>query len=297
MLVEDVVDRPVSHAQDLRGEKSDRAHDREPERALDLGHDLPRLGRVFDEIEHAYERPCPDGTDDAEDRVQDELARRDEREGACVERRMIAEIGPRDDGREDARNDDRRERTRREISEDYLTREEHAADRRVECRRNTGGRAAGDERSNQRRRGVRELAEHGTDRGPDLYDRTLAPDAAAERDRRRRCERLDADHARPDDAAVERDRRHHLGDAVAARLGGETCRCPSRDGAARRHDDEQRRRADDVTEPRVENPEGEAAFRGDQPAKRDRTVSAEHAHDDRRSEQIRTLRHRERSDT
>jgi hypothetical protein len=152
----------------------------------------------------------------------------------------LPEIGARNHGGDDARDHDHGERTRREIAEDHFACEEHAADRRVERRRNAGGRAARDERPDDRRRRARGLAENGADRRADLHDRTLAPATAAEPDRRGRSERLDGDHARPDLAAVQRDGCHHFRDAVAARLGRESRGEPCGRSTAGRDDQHER---------------------------------------------------------
>ena len=68
---------------------------------------------------------------------------------------------------------------------------------------------------------LQHLAQGRAERGADLDDRAFAPDRGAAADRESRGERFHRRDHRPDHALLVIDRVHHLGHAVAARLGCE----------------------------------------------------------------------------
>ena len=291
MTVERSLDRIVADTEHVRREHRDRTDAAETDRAEDGRGEFDALDRILDRVQQSDETPRPDGADEPEHRIKDQLSRRYENEIRGIERWAIAEVCARDDGRDDARHDDDGERSRCEVAEDDFAREEHPADRRVERCGNAGGGAACDQRAHDRSGRAYRPPEDGADRGTDLNDGSLATATSAETDGRRRCERFDGDDARTDRSPVQRDRSHHLGHAVATSFGREARRNPCGDRATRGHDRDERESVRDRCGERGNGAaEREAMLEIDEIAKGDGTEPAADPDHDGGGEQIGTLR-------
>ena len=110
--------------------------------------------------------------------------------GRHAERRLRAEEQPADKGRGAGRGGDRQEGVDADFGQHQLDREHHAADRRVEGRRDPGPGAGRDQGDALPRRHADQLAQGRAERRADLDDRSLAPDRGAAADRQRRRQRF-----------------------------------------------------------------------------------------------------------
>ena len=154
-------------------------------------------------------------TQHPKDCVEAELPGGDDVERRQREERLAAERRPSDDVGGHGREHDGTEGIHGEVLKDQLEREEDTGDRRVERRRDAGGRTAGDEQSQSILGDVQHLADRGAERRADLDDRALATHRAAGADADRRGERLDDGHLRTDLPAPLGHGEHDLGNAVA----------------------------------------------------------------------------------
>ncbi len=111
--------------------------------------------------------------------------------------------------------------TGRKVRLDTFEREQNAAERRVEGRRDARPGACGEERHFLPVREPDRLGEGRTQRRADLNDRALASDRRSAADRQGRGQGLDDGDLPADVAAAVEDRIHHLGHAVSLGLGRE----------------------------------------------------------------------------
>src|SRR4051794_24028405 len=116
--------------------------------------------------------------------------------------------------RNNACQHDRGEGADREIEEDDLEREEHAADRRAEDRADSRGGSAADEHGQMGSRQLKELSDAGTNRGADLDDRPFRAGRSAGTDRDRAgADLLERDQG-PDTPAAAENGFDHIDNAM-----------------------------------------------------------------------------------
>ena len=136
-----------------------------------------------------------------------------------AERRLRTEDEPADKRRRAGGGGDRQEGIDADLGQHQFDREHDAADRRVEGRRDPRPGARRDKRDALPGWHADQLPQGRTQRRADLDDRPLAADRGAAANRQCRRQRLGDRDDRPDAPAIVIDRVHHLGDAVAFRLG------------------------------------------------------------------------------
>ena len=136
-----------------------------------------------------------------------------------MEERLVAEDRSLDDHRRDRGDDRRAEQRGVHVADDFLEREQHRRDRRVEGRRQRAGRADRHEIPHPLRRQLQPAADHRREPGADLDRRALAPHRVPGADAQHAGEELAERHARRDDAAVQVIRRLGLRHAAAAHVG------------------------------------------------------------------------------
>ena len=204
------------------------------------------------------------------------------------EGRRKAEGKPPDIGGGAGRQNHRDERAGGKLRQHQLDREKHRAERRVEGRGDPRARARRDHGDDLPCPKPEKLPKDRSDPRADLDDRAFAPDRGARADRQRRGERLHQDDLWADLAAAVVDRVHHLGHAVALRLGRETAHKPDHDQPAddRRKDDERavgcgRRWQVRVVVERERAKEGEVVHDRDEIAQGDGPKAGDHADQDR----------------
>ena len=173
------------------------------------------IQEVLGTVEDSDECEARKAAEHAKDCVEAELPGGDDMEGRQGEERLAPKGCPPDDVRHHGRKHHGAERIHREVLKDQLQREEDAGDRRVERRRDAGGRPAGDEQSQPTFGDMQHLADGGAERRPDLDNRPLAAHRATGADTYRRGERLDNGNLRTDLPAPLGHRKHDLRNAVA----------------------------------------------------------------------------------
>ena len=119
-----------------------------------------------------------------------------------------------DRGRQRARNDQRDKRSRLELEQQQLNRQDDAGNRRVECRRHARRRSACQQHLPLNRRRVQHLAYQRSDRSPGLDDRPLRAKRAARANRDRRRNRFQQRDLRLNPAAVDQHRFHRFRNPV-----------------------------------------------------------------------------------
>ena len=189
--------------------------------------------RILDALEHvlrgrqpAHERRRGDAHDRAKQRIEPE---RDHRRRLMAERRqrrngegrLRTEKPVADKGRGAGGERHGKKSAHAHFRHHQFDREHHAADRRVEGRRDAGAGARRHQRDALPRRDAHDLADARAQRRADLDDGPLAAHRGAAADGKRRGERFDDGNHGPDDAFLVIDRVHNFGHAVAARFGRE----------------------------------------------------------------------------
>ena len=148
------------------------------------------------------------------------------------EGRIGSDQDPADGRRGAGCNDDGKKGAVRDLGQQDFQREEHAAKRRVESRCDPGAGARREQGDLLPRRELDRLGESRTQRRADLNDRPLAADRRPTADRKCRGQRFYDRNLAADIAALVKDRVHHLGNAMALGLRGETLHQKDDDEAA-----------------------------------------------------------------
>ena len=160
-----------------------------------------------------------DAADDAERRVRDQFRRVHQAIRRHVKERLVAENRALDDDGGDRRDDGRAEQRGVHVADDFLEREQHGGDGRVEGRRERAGGADRHEIPNAARRQVQPAADDGGEAGADLHRRTLASHRMAGADAEHAGDELAERHAAGNHAARQVIRRLGLRHAAAAHVG------------------------------------------------------------------------------
>ena len=178
---------------------------------------------VLHDDEQANERPRRHAAQDAEQHEGDRLLHA-ERSGQRElnvrdrKRRIGADQHPADGGGGTRCDDDGKEGPVGDFRQQNFQRKQHAAERRVEGRRDPRSGARRKQRDLLPGRQPDHLRERRAQRRADLDDRAFAADRRAAADRKRRGQRLDDRDLAADVAALVEDRVHHLGNAVSLGL-------------------------------------------------------------------------------
>ena len=209
-----------------------------PERRLQPARHARDAPAALDDLHAADQRPRGDGTGDAEQREQRQLAHDVDVVRGNVEERRSTDGELAHDHREHDGDDDRGEHPEGVVPDDDLEGEDDGGDRRVE-RHGNGGRCAAAEQRERLLVIEREtLGEPGGQRRADVHRRPLAPerrtDAEGDARRERRAEAGLDRHAR----AVERAGLHDVGDAVIAPARHEVQERPHDEPPERRDQDD-----------------------------------------------------------
>ncbi len=232
LVVEDRLNDAVADAVDIGMAEGAGEHDhhqadrRHADDVLHVGAARQTRKIVFHDHEQANERPRGDSAQDAEIHERQPLL---EAEGLRQrkldlgndEGRVRPDQDSADQCRGAGRDDDRKKSPVGNLGQQDFEREQHAAERRVESRRNAGASAGGKQRHLLQGREPDRLGKGRTQRRADLNDRTFPPDRRSAADRQSRGQRLDDRDLPADVAAAVEDRVHHLGHAVSLGLGRE----------------------------------------------------------------------------
>ncbi len=222
------------------GAREDDHHEADCRHADDVLHiDAARQARkiVLHDHEQADERPGGHSAERAENHERQPLLEAEGlRQGKLDLGNDESGVRPDQDSADQCRgagrDDDRKKGPVGDLGQQDFEREQNAAKRRVESRRDAGAGAGGEQRHLLKGREPDDLREGRSQRRADLDDRAFPPDRRSAADRQRRGQRLDDRDLPADVAAAVEDRVHHLGHAVPLGLGREALHQIDDDDAA-----------------------------------------------------------------
>ncbi len=228
---ERLLDQAVAAAERLGGEPADAADD-----ASRQGPGRPQrpvtylLEQVERPDQRAVERHAEHGRDHTDEQRHRKPLDRGDRRRLHVEDWQLPVQQSRDDVRGHGRDQRRAEHRRREIPLQLFEDEDESGERGVECRREAGAAAGGDERLPLSRRAAEPPADHLSQRATHLDGRTFAAEGEPAAYPRHAPDELDGEKAGPSHRVQVVEHAFEMGDAASRRLRSEAAYEPHGEG-------------------------------------------------------------------